>query len=70
MKDLIKALQILLKYANDDSSPTHCEHDQMYIGCDIELDKVTKEDVKELCDLGFFWDDESDGFISYRFGSC
>jgi len=70
MEDLIKALQILLKYANKDYNPTHCEHDQLYVGCDIELEKVTKEDITELDKLGFFWDDESDGFISFRFGSC
>lgn len=70
MKDLIKALQILLNYANDDYSPTHCEHDQLYIGCGIELEKVSKEDEKELYDLGFFWDEDSEGFISFRFGSC
>jgi hypothetical protein len=69
MEDLIKALQILLKYANDDRCPTNCEHDQMYIGCGIEQDKISKEDIAELDELGFFWDDESDGFISFRFGS-
>lgn len=70
MKDLIQALQILLKYSNDDRNPTHCEHDQLYIGCGIELEKVTKEDVDKLDELGFFWDEESDGFISFRFGRC
>ena len=70
MKDLIKALQILLKYANDDYNPTHCEHGQMYIGCKIELETVSKADIKELDELGFFWDNEDDGFISFRFGSC
>jgi len=70
MEDLIKALQILLKYANDDRNPTHCEHDQLYIGCGIEQEAVSKENIKELDKLGFFWDDESDGFISFRFGSC
>lgn len=69
MKDLIKALQILLKYANDDRWPTNCEHDLLYVGCGIELEKVSEEDVVELDKLGFFWDDEYDGFISYRFGS-
>ena len=70
MKDLIEALQILLKYANDDRNPTHCEHDQLYIGCGIELEKVTKEDIDKLDELGFFWSEESEGFISFRFGSC
>ena len=70
MKDLIKALQIFIKYANDDRCPTHCEHDQLYIGCGIELGKVSEEDIRELDELGFFWSDADDGFISYRFGSC
>jgi hypothetical protein len=70
MKDLIEALQILLKYANDDHNPTHCEHDQLYVGCDIEIEEVSKEDIDKLDELGFFWDEESYGFISFRFGSC
>jgi len=70
MKDLIKALMILSKYANDDRCPTHCEHDQFYVGAGIELDKVTEEDINTLDDLDFFWSDEDEGFISFRFGSC
>ena len=70
MKDLIEALQILLKYANDDRCPTHCEHDQLYIGCGIEQDMVSKEDIKKLDEHGIFWSDEDEGFISFRFGSC
>jgi hypothetical protein len=70
MKDLIKALQILLKYANDDYGPTHCEHDMLYVGCNIDIEKVTGEDVTKLDELGFLWDDDHDCFISYRFGSC
>jgi len=70
MKDLIEALQILLNYANDDRNPTHCEHDQLYVGCDIQLHQVSEEDIKRLDELGFFWDEESEGFISFRFGSC
>ena len=66
MKDLIQALQILLKYANDDRNPTHCEHDQLYIGCGIELEKVTKEDIGKLDELGFFWDEESEGLVTYN----
>lgn len=51
MKDLIEALTILLKYGNPDY-PTHCEHDQLFI-CDIDPDKVSKEDKKQLKKLGF-----------------
>ena len=70
MKDLIEALQILLKYANDDRNPTHCEHDQLYVGCGIAYESLTKKDIDKLDELGFFWDEESEGFISFRFGSC
>ena len=70
MNDLIEALTILLKYANDDRYPIHCEHDTLYIGCDITLDKVCEEDVKRLEDLGILWSESGDRFISYRFGSC
>ena len=71
MKDLIESLNILLKYANDSQWPTHCEHDILYIGCGIDdLEKISKEDIEKLDELGFFWDEESDGFASYRYGSC
>jgi len=70
MKDLIKALQILLPYANDDRYPTHCEHDTLYFGCGIERSMVSDGDTKLLDDLGVFWGEEEDGFISFRFGSC
>ena len=70
MKDLIEALQILLKYANDDRNPTGCEHDMLYVCCGIELEKVSFEDVEKLEELGFFWNEETDTFASYRYGSC
>ena len=68
MEDLIKALQIFLKYGNR-RTPTHCEHDVLYV-CGISSEEVSEEDLKELDDLGFFPEDEVDGFASYRFGSC
>jgi len=70
MKDLIQALTILLKYANEDRCPTHCEHDVLYVGCGITLEMVSEEDLKTLDDLGFIWGEEEEGFISFRFGSC
>ncbi len=70
MKDLIEALQIFLKYANDDRCPTHCEHDHLYIGCEIELENVSVGDIEKLDKLGFFWSDPDESFISFRFGSC
>ena len=69
MEDLIKALQILLKYGNP-RNPSHCEHDYFYV--DINPELVSKEDIEELDKLGFFVDEEYDGegFGSFRYGSC
>lgn len=67
MKDLIEALTIFLKYG-DPKYPTNCSHDELYV--DIEPDKVSEEDKKRLDELGFFPNDDNDGFISFRFGSC
>ena len=67
MEDLIKALQIFLKYGNP-HHPFHCEHDTLYV--DIRYSEVTEEDREALDRLGFFEDSDNDGFMSYRFGSC
>ena len=69
MEDLIKALQIFLKYGNP-QWPTHCEHDIMYISDEISPEDVSEEDMEELDKLGFFVEDEFGGFASYRYGSC
>ena len=68
MKNLIEALQIFLKY-EDAERPTHCEQHEMWI---TEVDKadVSQEDMKRLDELGFFWDDSSEGFKSFKFGSA
>ncbi len=68
MEDLIKALQIFLKYGNP-RNPSHCEHDYFYINIDPEL--VSEEDKTELSNLGFNIDSEfgGDGFGSFRYGS-
>lgn len=70
MKDLIEALTILLKYANNDRNPIHCEHDTMYIDAGITIDMVSKQDIDRLDELGIFWSESEDSFISFRFGSC
>jgi len=67
MKDLIEALTIFLKYG-DPKYPTNCSHDELYV--DIDPDKVSEEDKKRLDELGFFVNEELEGFSSYRFGSC
>jgi len=69
VEDLIKALQIFLKYGNPDY-PTHCEHDYLYV--DINPELVSKEDIKLLDELGFVIDQEygGNGFGSFKYGSC
>lgn len=69
MEDLIKALQIFLKYSTS-KYPTHCEHDYLFVDVNPEL--VSQEDKDELKKLGFFVDTEYGGvgFGSFRFGSC
>ena len=68
MKDLVTALLILLKYGNP-YYPTYCEHDCLWI-VDIDPDKVSEEDKKELDALGFFVDESDHCFKSYRYGSA
>jgi len=67
MNNLIKALQIFIKYENNEH-PTNCEHDTLYV-C-IHPDKVSDKDKAELDKLGFFVSECGDGFESFVFGSC
>lgn len=50
MEDLIRALQIFLKYGNP-TYPTNCEHDELYVNIDASV--VSEEDKKILDELGF-----------------
>jgi hypothetical protein len=68
MSDLIKALQIFLKYS-DNKWPTHCEHDILMIA-DILEDDISEDDRDRLKILGFDWNDEYQCFASGRFGSA
>ena len=80
MEDLIKALQILLKYGNP-KYPTHCEHDELNI-CGIDPELISEEDKKTLEELGFLiniegvYDEENDftpdesKIFSFRYGSA
>lgn len=67
MKDLIEALQIFLKYG-DEQWPTNCEHDIMSVM--IDPGEVSETDKARLSELGFHVNDENDCFDSFRFGSC
>ena len=68
MEDLIKALQILLKYGNP-KYPTVCEHDILYI-VGIDLEKISIEDINELENLGFNINIEESEIYSFKFGSA
>ncbi len=69
MEDLIKALQIFLKYGNH-KYPTNCSHDELAI-MEISPTDVSKEDIEELEKLGFIISDEEDGYFkSFKFGSA
>lgn len=65
MEDLIKALQIFLKYS-DTKYPTSCEHDCLYVSVKPSL--VSDIDKKELETLGFDVDEDLEVFTSFRFG--
>lgn len=69
MKDLIKALEIFLKYLpnGDKRRPTTCEHDMLFVNC-VSPDMVSDTDKEELKNLGFI-PYEDFAFVSYRFGS-
>lgn len=71
MEDLIKALQIFLKYLSNknERSPTHCEHDVMWV-CQVPPDEMAESDVEEVKRLGFHWDESVGSWASFRFGSA
>lgn len=67
---LIAALKIFRKYGNP-ISPTHCEHDALYVCVDPK--QVTAEDVKRLEKLHFLTSEDPDFegcFVSFYFGSA
>ena len=68
MSDLIKALQIFLKYG-DPKHPTVCSHDELWI-CGVNPADVSAEDVQTLEELGFFVDGYGESFKSFRYGSA
>lgn len=71
MEDLIKALQIFMKYDKEKTKwPTHCEHDVMLVCVVKNEEDVSEEDRAKLEELGFRWSEEYYSFASFRFGSC
>lgn len=68
MKDLIEALQIFLKYKNEEW-PTNCLHDELWIMA-VGKEEVSPEDQARLDELGFLWDEGDEVWKSFRFGSA
>lgn len=66
MKKLIEALNIFLKY-RDDECPTYCDNKILMI-VGISEEAVSAEDKIKLNDLSFFWSKEYDCWVSYYFG--
>jgi len=65
MEDLIKALQIFLKYGNPEC-PIVCENEQFHV-VGIDPYVVSYEDILELKELGFNVDDKNSCFTSVKF---
>ncbi len=68
MKNLIKALQIFLKYRDEDY-PTHCE-DEVLMVLGITEEEVRQCDKEELNKLGFMWSEGYKCWVSYHYGSA
>lgn len=68
MSKLIEALNIFLKYRDRDY-PTHCEHGVLMV-VGISREEISKEDKKQLEELGFFWSTDYDCWGSYKYGSA
>jgi len=64
-KNLVAGLVLMSKGATG-PSPTHCEHDEMWVMADPG--KFTKDEIAKLDELGFFEDE--DAFKSFEFGSA
>lgn len=69
MEDLIKALQIFAKYQPATKWPTNCSHDEMAI-MGVNRSMVSDEDHAKLDELGFFYNDDEEYYLSFRFGSA
>lgn len=69
MSDLIKALQIFLKYG-DPMYPSSGEHDVFLLPSYRDRDFIGAEDREALNKLSFYFIEEYGCWGSYRFGSC
>lgn len=66
IQKVIKALQIFEKY--DANAGINCDHDVMYVCTSASDTTIDKDEVLELIDLGFDYDDDSEYWTSNQ--SC
>ena len=70
MDDFIKAKQILSKYGDVEISTIRTDDDVLLLHINIKCScEVSKDDETSLNSLNFY-QDNYDGFISFRFGSA
>lgn len=72
MDEIIEALGYFSKYMSETEMkyPFHCEHDILYINCNVGESDMAVNDFDRLNELGFHWDYEASCWASYRYGSC
>ncbi len=60
LKDVIGGLQIVAKYCKNgmDEDSTAAEHDILYAGVSGDKDAMSPEDIAQLDQLGWNWNDE------------
>jgi hypothetical protein len=66
--NLVTALSLMSQHHNNDTSPTHCEHDVLYVSADPT--KFSTEELQLLDSLGFFPSDDGEAFMSFYYGSA
>ncbi len=67
MEDLIKALQIFLKYGNP-KYPFYCADEVLQVH-EYNISIFSDEDIEELEELSFYWDEDNECFSSSKYGS-
>lgn len=67
MERLIEALQIFIKYGNEDR-PFYCPDEEFQVH-GYKIEDISEEDIKKLDSLSFYWNEEEECFYSFEFGS-
>lgn len=68
MKELLRAFTILASYPQL-NYPTNCYDGTLRVFIDCQVDQVSEEHIKELEELGFYYDEGIECFESTKYGS-